>query len=416
MKKLQQILSFCLLLCMLAGCSMNTQNEQFGDSQLKKTKKMIQNFYIGISENKTSFDEAYSAAFQNALGMISNELGITVSSSTMARTIVEETNTNLDISFYLQREMQLDSEHDIKTRVNRIYHEKKSTQNGVSHKVWVELYFDTATFYAQYNEFWSHELKGIRAENSVQSFERLMALKNKFENEEKYLRPDIQREYHTLLNQFMLAFQKNNIAVNATQPHKFSNNFLFVLTKRNSGDVLQNFPVKINNQNFVTNHQGTINYTADYAQKIVILIGHNLDNHLDPQNLIIYQNDTFSPMFAQNVTINIISSDMSVKDTFTSLFQDKGFQIGNNADITLNIVANSTTRRISVNEYLTELRYEIRINNSIYYIPSERNEFIRGYGNTEKDAFSRSVSIDWLRNREPEISRIIRLIQDILIY
>ncbi|MCL2064457.1 MAG: hypothetical protein FWG98_08800 [Candidatus Cloacimonetes bacterium] len=449
MKKINKyFLLFCIIL--VFSCSSNRQVgrivEQSGDVSLKEQSDIRINYYIGHAQSYIDFEEAFRNAIIQAQIMIGSELGINVNISTRDISMTLGTATTEDLAYYIHREFHLDSQHNINTRINRIYRENLLLQNTLYYRVWVELFFDIEEFYNRYNQFWTNEINNLRISNQqrisntfILNFERIISLKERFEDEKRYLNERLVRDFENLYDQYHSFFNTNkqHITVqNISGNHKFSNEFVFLISFENnsSGEVsslpitqpvgipsLSDFPVRINNMNYLTNMAGLINYTADYERPIVISVGHNLQGHFQTRDLAIYFNDSFSPTQNRNITVRIDSISDPIKNTFSRNLERKGFRIGDSPDIIIEIIPSINTENFSVNQYISNVKLRLMIRSTIsttmraIEIPHNRDEFIRGHGQTEVEARANAFSMEWYGRTDAEFDRIEQLIREILI-
>ncbi|MCL1827137.1 MAG: hypothetical protein FWG20_03750 [Candidatus Cloacimonetes bacterium] len=405
-------LIFFLTIWVVIPCLLG-QTEHYGDKKLKSKAKPVINHYLGFAESNVSFDEAYESAFQKAQSMISQELGVTINTHTKSIATAAENDKNVNLSFYIESEVIIDSEHDVRVKVESLYYEKSLSKKGENYKVWVELFFDVEGFYRQYNEFWRKEMDAIKNLHLIAGIERVHRLNPKYEKEKRYLTHDIQRDYDTVYLKDINTIS-NNIEVQASNKNKFSNDFSFQFFDKNSRQICANLPINISGQKHITNAEGRVTTLVDYQRDVEIFIGHELLQYLPRKSLLIYHNDSFTPYVNRNVNIFIDAQNSTVKTTFENFFIEKGFQINKTPDITLVVKVISRSKQLSINEYFTELRYEIVINNNKYYIPSEQNEFSKGYGLTEQDAFLESCNLKWHTNKEQDINKVIAAIREFL--
>jgi len=405
--------------------------EQFGDSVLRAVSTIRTNYYIGLSQSNISFDDAFQGALTNAYVLISHELGIHISVSTMEITRILEGTNRSDLTSILQRDVSIESEHTVQTRINRFYYEKRSNNDIITHSVWIELYFNRERFLFDTNEFWVSEIRTLRGVNLtridqrfIENFQRILGLKERFEKEKRYLSNHIITDFENGYNFFRSNFNNNlrHITVdNINSQGKFSNRFTFRVRNTQTNEAVVNLPLKINNEFFLTNQQGILNYTADYNHEIIMRIGHDLDRFLDPASLIIYRNSSFTPMFNQNVVLRIDSNSDLAKNMIETFFRNRQFRIGDDYDILLVIRAIENTRLISVNENLSDIRLEIDVLSCAHMfiardlpIPSDRNLTVRGHGRTERDALINAYNLESFGNRQNYFIQIERILRDFL--
>ena len=431
-----RVFFLCFCLFFMTSCSSNAQVgrvvEQFGDVSLRDVRTGRVNYYIGLSQSSVSFDEAFQGALSNAYVLISHELGIHISVSTLEVTRILESSHHADLSYILHRDIAIESEHTIQTRINRLYYEKRLRNDVFTHSVWIELYFNRERFLFDINEFWTSEIRLLRGINLsrmdqrfIENFQRMLGLRERFEQEKRYLPIHIITDFENGYDYYRSNFNNNlrHISVeNINSQGKFSNRFTFRVRNSQTNEVLANFPLKINNEILFTNQQGILNFTADYNHEIVMRIRHDLDKYLDPATLIIYRNSSFTPMFNQNVTLRIDSDSSLARNMFENLMKNRQFRIGDDYDILLVIRAVENTRLISVNQHLADVRLEIDIHSRArrfitrdMSIPSDRNESIRGHGRTERDALINAYSLEWFGNQQNYFRNIERIIREELL-
>ena len=405
--------------------------EQSGDVSLKTQKIVKKGFYVGYSQSDIDYEEAFKNAINSAQAMIARELGINISihltdiSTVIGSKLIEED------AYYSQQEIKIESEHYLQTRINRIYHERSLIKDTIFDRVWVELFFDVDSFFAGYHDFWisanetfKNNIDMIAGLNGtfIYQLERILALKSKFDEDKKYLSDKIIRDFEGIYGHFLNTFTANARNIEVTEIGgnvKFSNKFEFKIRDTNK-DLIE-FPVSINRANYTTNRQGLINYIADFNDEIVILLGHDLYKYFDSQSLIIYHNDSFSPLFNRNITLKINSRTEALRNTFTRLCEKRGYRIGDRYDLLLELSPIEHTQRISVNQYITDLKLRIDIkdsNNKVVQtinLPHNQNDYIKGYGQTESEARTNAYNMEWFGRLEGELSRLEQSMVNILI-
>ena len=434
------LLCFCLviIICLFTfSCTPNVSRgraqEQFGDIELKNVRTNRRNYHIGLSQSRVSFDEAFFGAMSNAQIQISNELGFNINVSTVHVMRILETSRQLDLNHILHQEVAIDGEHaNLRMRINRLYYERTLVNNEIVHNVWVELFFDSERFLNNIQDFWVSEIRTLRniqlhqiSQQFIINLERILSLRIQFENEKRYLPNHIITDFENGVNSYRSSFSNNlrQIRVdNIICRGKFSNQFTFRLSNNQTNEILINFPVKINDEIFFTNHDGILSYTANYNNEIMMSVGHSLDRHIDPSSLIIYRNSSFSPFFNQNVTLNIVSDNILARNSFENLMRNRQFIIGDDYDLVVVVRASEDTRMVSINQFLSDVRLEIdvRCRNNRFVtremqIPGDRNTTIRGHGNTERNALINAYSLEWLGNKELYLSNFERIIREFLV-
>ena len=425
-RKIKKILTrqlSIILFFLLFSCSSYKIVDQSGDIALKKQQILRKNYYIGFAGSTVDYETAFNSALNNAYRLISNELGFNIQVSTTDFSLNFDSNLRNDFTYITRQTINIDSEHSIQTRINRIYQERVVDKSNIYNNVWVEIYFDIDAFYRQYYNYWTDLISNISSNSFLTNTEILLSSKNRFDEEKRYLPHVIISEYEKNYNFFVTQYDSFIRGVNVTNinnNHRFSNNFIFKFTD-SKGSLLANLPVTINNIRYVTNLQGLINYIADYDKEIVIIAGHNLSNFYPARLLEIYRNDSFSPFFTKNVTINVISRESVLSESFGSVLRRKGYNIDINSDIILELNHQVTIQRISLNQYLANLSINVQVKNSRGVIissinfPSDRTETIRGYADTEAGAIRNAFSLQWYSIIEDDIKILQNMIVDVLL-
>ena len=422
-----------VLIVFLLSCSTNKILEQRGDKALKTQNHQRTNYYLGIGESQTGFDDALVKATAAAQTMIVNELGVDVKVSTTdimrSYDITSQDRAVSEnwVASLTQRVIRLESEHNIQIKIHRLYYEKtqSSSRNKgeFTYKVWVDVYFDRDDFFTGYHQFWNDAIRDLptneNIDRNILTFERLLSLKDRYEHEKQYLPQNIVRsldEFYASYRYIINMFKENIVVQNIANDQSFSKYFQFKFTYKSTNQPLADCPININDRLLSTDRQGLINYEADYQTPIDINIGHNLKNYLNTQ---IYRNDQFSPYQNRNVAIRINSTENTLRQTIETLLANREYRIANTADIALEIIPTHTTRAIAPNQYITELkiRIDIKRNNQTrqtIYMPRNRNENIRGQGNTQKQAQENAFSLQWHGQKNQDIELIETTIREIL--
>ena len=423
-----------LFILLLFSCSANKELgrivEQSGDTTLKTHRSVQKNYYIGHSQSSLDLDEAFRNAIIQAHSMIAGELGINIRISSSEITSILGMAHVEDLSYHIQREINLESEHNIQTRINRVYQESVMLQNTLFYRAWVELFFDIDAFYRRYQDFWSTEVRNLQSidlqrinSRFITNLERVHDLGERFEEEKRYLSNNLVRDFENLQRQYLSSFNTNKQKINVhniANNNKFSNDFVFEI--RFDNEYLSNFPVRINNTDYLTNHSGQINYTADFERPIVIVIGHNLQGHYATRDIAVYFNDSFSPYQNRNVSLSVNSGNDTIKNSYIKIFENRGFKIGENPDIVVDITPIGNTENTGINQFLTEVRFRVVLSAQIgnlrsqsIVIPYDRAETIRGHGRTEIESITNAFNMEWYGRVDEEFDRIEQIIRELII-
>ena len=413
-----------ILIFLQLSCTINNTIESNGDRNLKSQKKTRDNYYIGISQNYINFDEAWHNAISNAHSLILSDLGINVklTSTDIYRAIERH---NFDTAVYMiNREIKIESEHTIQSRVNRVYTEKKMNNGDILYNVWIELFFDKEAFYTTYHHFWNYEIISLKLNSLnlngifMQNFQRILTLKPKFDSEKNYLPNDITNKFQEIYDQYLNIFNshKHEISLqNTSQKQKFSNLFIFKVINKYTKETLRNFPVMINNKPFISNSHGFINFHADFSTEIIATIGHGGEN-----NFVVYQNNSFSPYDNKNISLRIRSIDKNLEKSFNGIFKEMGYVINPTHDLTLDIYYQKNTNRVSVTQFITELKLEIRLSHNnktlrTIHLPLNKNDCINGYGVNEHESMLSAFSMEYYTLKKQALELIEQTIRSELI-
>ena len=413
-----------ILILLIISCSINKTIESNGDRALKSQKVSKYNNYIGVSLNNANFESAWEKALLNAHSQIASDLGIKVKvTSVDIYRVIEKHDFNTAISM-INRDIKIESEHNVKTRVTRFYTEKKIHTGNEIYNVWIEVFFDKESFYANYQNFWDAELASLRITTPkpdgtfMQNFQKISTLKNRFEAEKVYLQHTTINRFNTLYDQYIKFFnsQKQDISIqNTAKKQKFSNQFVFRVYNKSTNETLNNFPIYINNRAFSSNNQGIINYQADFSAPITATIGHGKEH-----SFIVYQNHVFSPYDNKNISLRIRATDKKLENSFQKFMAEKGYRFNADYDVMLEIKHQKKTNRISVSQYITELRLEIILsyNNKVVrtiHIPLDKNETINGFGKNENESVMSAYSMEYYVQRKQAIDLLEQSIRSELI-
>ena len=423
MQKKIKLLSIPLFLIIIS-CSVYKTIETNGDKALKSHKVSKHNYYMGISLNNSEFRTAWDNALSHAHSQIAGDLGIKVKvTSVDVYRAIEKHDFNTAISM-INREIKIESEHNIQSRVTGFYIEKKTYKDNILYNVWVEVFFDKERFYACYHNFWNSEIATLKIITQkldgvfMQKFQKISTLKNRFDSEKIYLNNSTIHQFNSLYDEYKKIYntQKQNISLqNIAQKQKFSNQFVFRVYNNSTNETLSNFPIFINKRAFTSNTQGIINYQADFQSPVIAVMGHDLDNFFE-----VYQNKSFSPYENKNITLRIRSTDKNLESSFQKIMAERGYNLNDSYDVMLEIICKKNTNRISVTQYITELRLEIIIyvNNKILrtiHLPLDKNETINGFGKNENESILSAYSMEYYMQRKQSIDLLEQSIRSELI-
>ena len=422
MKKIK-LLSILIVL-LLISCSINRVIESNGDKALKSRRTNKNNHYIGVSLNGSDFEKAWGNALSSAHSQIANDLGINVKVSSVGiYRVIEKHDFNTAVSM-INTEIKIESEHNIQSKVTRFYIEKKPLMGNIVYDVWVEVFFDKESFYAGYQEFWNLEIASLKITAQkldsafMQNYQRISTLKNRFEAEKVYLQNSTINQFNALYDQYYRFFnsQKQSINMqNMARKQKFSNLFVFKIYNKTTNETLNNFPVYINNIPFSSNAQGIINYQADFSYPVIATIGHGKEN-----SFVVYQNNAFSPYENKNISLRIRATDKNLENSFQKIMAERGYDFNANYDVMLEIKHQKNTNRISVTQYITELRLEIILTHKnkklrTIYIPLNSNETINGFGKNENESVLSAYTMEYYVQRKQAIDLLEQSIRSELI-
>jgi len=409
---------------------MNSIIETSGDKTLKNQKVIMANHYIGISESEESFDNSFQGAISSAQAQIIQELGVEISVTITDRYRNIETSNFQNVASLASRDVLVEGTHNIQTRINRIYSEKKIFGGRTLYKTWVEVFFNKDLFQGQHNAFWRSKITALHLPNTttlgatfINNFTEILNLKNnRFEQDKIYISRELESEFQNLYNSYYTLFRAlhaNIFVQDIAGEKKYSNRFIFKFTDRRTNVPHPHFPILVNNTPYFTDASGLLHHTADYNQDIIILIGHDLLRSFQQSQLMVYRNDTFSPMKNKNVALYITANQRTVEHTLNNLLSTAGFPLSTQYDLKLQINSTENTRMRSVNQYITELRLEVQIvqNNrtvSTIYVPANRNEYITGYGSTRAEALLAAATLEYYSQKTQMVQEIERTIRRIL--
>jgi tetrahydromethanopterin S-methyltransferase subunit F len=114
--------------------------------------------------------------------------------------------------------------------------------------------------------------------------------------------------------------------------------------------------------------------------------------------------------------IYITSTDASIRNTFINIFQQQGFIIKDQFGIKLDITATMNTDRVGFQQYITNLRYSIRLldrNNNLLQsvnIPASIAHYIQGFGSSPEISIDNAKSMEWFGRKDIEIENLINLL------
>ena len=413
-----------ILIFVILSCSINRTIESNGDRKLKSLRRINHNNYIGISQNHKNFDEAWAKALSNAHSQIASDLGINIKVSTLdIYRVIEQHDFNTAISM-INTKIKIDSEHNIKSKVTRFYFEKVVQMDDQVFNVWIEVFFDKEGFYANYQNFWNSEIVSLKTKSQkldgdfMQNFHKLISLKNRFETEKVYLQNDTVNKFNSLFDEYnkIFNYQKQNISLqNTARKQKFSNEFIFKIYNKSTNEILSNFPIAINNKPFTSNAQGNIHYQANFQSPITAVIGYNTE-----KAFTIYQNNSFSPYDNKNISLRIRATDKILENCFQKIMTESGYKFTNDYDVMLEIIHKKNTLRVSVTQYITELKLEIVLsynnkNLRTIHIPLDNNETINGFGKNENESVISAYSMEYYVQKKQAINLLEQSIRSELI-
>jgi hypothetical protein len=207
---------------------------------------------------------------------------------------------------------------------------------------------------------------------------------------------------------------KNNILVkNISDKGKFSNIFIFKFFNKKDNSIINDLKIKINDQKFLSNNQGEVDYIADYDKEIIILLDYELTNPFPNHYFIIYQNDSFSPLNNKNISLKINAKNTTLENLIKKNFEEKGFKFSNSPDISLVITDSYTTNLQGTNQYITELNLTVTFffnNKTINKINILQNSKIIGYGTTKEKSLNSALQMEYYPDKEKDFL----LLQDII--
>jgi hypothetical protein len=400
-----------------------------GDSDLKNTRHIRENHYIGSFESRQSLDSAFENALYQAHMQIISDLGIrvAVTSASVFRSL--ETTNYSQYKELINQNIVIQGEHSIQTRITRLYSEKQKVGGNIVYKYWVELYFDKEGFLSGYESFWAGKLSQLRpysrsniSATFIKNFEEILSLRDRFEKEKRYLSRQVVDDFQAVSAQYRSTFNANfhNVAVtNIAGEGRFSNSFHFRIINKATNEALGGLPIQIRERAFYTTASGTLTYKADYNHEVTVFLGHNLSTHIDQQTLIIYKNDSFSPLQNKNISIVTRSSEKQIESQINRILEKNGYRMGGSPDITLEVIPRINTKMISIGQYITELRLEIRILSQgrllrTVNVPQNQAEFINGFGRTETDAKNSAFHLEYNSRVNEIVDTLQRNIRDVL--
>jgi hypothetical protein len=353
-----------------------------------------------------------------AHSQIINSLGVTVNVN-FAEVYRDYEGTSFNrVDHLIDSRIRITGEHNIQTTVSRIFTERHNQKGKVFYNVWVELYFDTDAFFSEHETFWQGEIAKLSftTPNSLffSNFDRLVILNNQFSKDKQYLTTKTINDFEGMLDRYNSFFYNlvRNISIeNVSSRGKFSNQFIFSFTDKNTRSAIPDLPVKINETKLTTDSTGKIHFSAGGSTEVLIKIGHVLDSLLSPTYVVLYRNDSFSPLQNKNVTIQISCSDKTIENTFRQLLSDAGFRTTGEPDVIVNITPFVNNRQVGVDSWVTELKLTLDVRRSGFtsktiYIPTNRNASINGHGRTRNAAHHSAVSLEYFAEKRQIVDAI----------
>jgi hypothetical protein len=418
---------FCVL-TIVGSCATNQKTATWGDKNLRTQGAIRSNHFIGISQNLDRFDRAFQNAMFMAHSQIINSLGVTVNVN-FAEVYRDYEGTSFNrVDHLIDSRIRITGEHNIQTTVSRIFTERHNQKGKVLYNVWVELYFDTEAFFAERETFWQDEIAKLAFSTPKSqfylNFDRVVYLKNnQFSEDRQYLSAKTINDFERLIDKYTSFFYNlvGNISIeNVASGGKFSSQFIFSFTDKNMFSAIPDLPIKINETKLTTDSAGKIRYTASNSTEIVIKIGHILDSLLPPTTVVLYRDDSFSPLQNKNVTIHINSSDRTIENTFRQLLSDAGFSTSGASDVIVNITPSVNNRQVGIDSWITELKLTLVISRSGFtpktiYIPTNRNASINGHGRTRNAAHQSAASLEYFQEKRQMIEMIQSAVRELLV-
>jgi len=420
---------YCLLLC-LSSCAVNRTIESHGDKTLRDIHTIKPNHYIGRSESLESFDKSLQNAIAHAQTQIIQDLGVNISLELTDKYKSISVNDFSEVASLTSSDILIEGSHNVQTKINRIYTEKKTYERQVFYTTWVEVFFDKTRFLRGHDSFWQAEIVALKLPERanidsrfINNYTRLLELKkSRYDSESRYLSAETSQAFMSLYDRYNSIFtsQIRYISLeNTASAKKFSNQFVFKVSNRSTGNNLPDLPLRINNVLYFTDSAGQIQYTADYNNDISISIGNNLTDYINPLQAVIYKNDTFSPLKNKNVTLLVKSDNKNVEFVFGGMLSENGYNISTVYDLLLNIKPTINTKQISVNQYITELSLEILFLQNgravrTTYFPANRREYITGYGQSREQSLVSAINLEYFSQKSQMVEEIERVVREIL--
>ncbi|MDD3051226.1 MAG: hypothetical protein PHR06_08775 [Candidatus Cloacimonetes bacterium] len=443
MNFLKRIIVVTNLLCVsalliLVSCWSRVGEEKLfsrkGDSKLTKLSKLPENYYLGISSEKSSEQEAITDATDDAIRTIIQDLGVTMEFEFITQNVESEINGHLSEIGYTEKNTKLYTKEFLQIKPESIYTEKwkrvcrEKTEYfylariGISfsknkyEQMLSKIISSTIDYYTRIlsNTNLNSDLEIIKL---ISDFENITQTEKKFsENYRFSQRPEFPKfrqlslDYSRFVSDVISSIEISNQSKN----EKFLSRIELFLKFKN--EPMKEFPVTVSVDDFrqilKTDKNGKLIIQINHKHKkftnLELFAGSSLSAINNKQNLLIENFELLSPLYPSNLiiafsTISVLPVSYFENELVKS-FRTRGYQttvLSGKYDFSIKIIQSSeeVKNNHKYSHYISEARFEIILSDrngrifESFSLPNEEFLELRGIGNDFRSSAYNSLDI-----------------------